>query len=183
MADKVINKHAALTDSSVIENLLDHQLLDLLNELPDPDVILRKAGIDYDVYNEIMADPHVIGEVRSIRSGLLGLKSEIKAGDDSDSALKAKELCESIFKSPPHASMRWPDLTWSIGKCVLVGRRVHHVKWKVESNQLLPETLFDISHHSFAFNHDGGLLIRTMQNPAGETPEDMRWLVTRHTGD
>lgn len=183
MADKVTNKRQALMDTSIIENLLDTQLMDLLTELPDPDVILRKAGIDYDVYNEILADPHVIGEVRSLRSGLLGMKYEITAGDDSTQADKAKELCQSIFKHPPHQSMRWPDLTWSIGKAALVGRRVHHVHWQLKDRQMVPASIFDISHQSFAFNYDGELLIRTIERPEGEPGETYRWLVTRHMPD
>ena len=139
MADKVIDKKNALTDSEVIDNLLDRQLLDLLNELPDPDVILRKAGVDYAVYNEILADAHVIGEVRPLRAGLLGFKYEIKAGDDSAKADKARELCENIFTRQPNAAMRWPDVTWSIGKAPLVGRRVHHVKWQVLNGKLVPK--------------------------------------------
>lgn len=183
MADKVIDKKSALTDSEVIDNLLDRQLVDLLNELPDPDVILRKAGVDYAVYNEILADAHVIGEVRPLRAGLLGFKYEIKAGDDSAQADKARELCESIFTRQPNAAMRWPDVTWSIGKAPLVGRRVHHVKWQVLNGKLVPEKIFDISTESYAFNADGELLIRTIHSPEGEPPEPYRWLVTRHMPD
>ncbi|WP_170308398.1 phage portal protein family protein [Alteromonas alba] len=180
MADKVINKKNALTGTEVIDNLLDRQLVDLLNELPDPDVILRKAGIDYAVYNEILADAHVIGEVRPLRAGLLGFKHEIKAGDDSPQADAARELCENIFTRQPNSAMRWPDITWSIGLAPLVGRRVHHVKWQVLDGKLVPEKLFDISTESYAFNADGELLIRTIRQPEGEPPEPYRWLVTRH---
>ena len=183
MADKVIDKKHALTDATVMDNLLDQQLIDLLHELPDPDVILRKAGIDYAVYNEILADPHVIGEVRSLRTGLLGFKYEIKSGDDSAQADQARELCESIFTRQPNSAMRWPDITWSIGKATLHGRRVHHIKWQVLDGKLVPEKLFDISTRSYAFNYEGELLIRTIQKPEGEPPEPYRWLVTRHMPD
>ena len=183
MADKVINKKHALTDSTVIDNLLDQQLIDLLNELPDPDVILRKAGVDYAVYNEILADAHVIGEVRPLRAGLLGFKYEITAGDDSAQADQARELCESIFTRQPNSAMRWPDITWSIGKAPLHGRRVHHVKWQLLDGKLVPEKLLDISTRHYAFNYEGELLIRTVPNPEGEPPEPYRLLVTRHMPD
>lgn len=183
MADKVVNKKKALLDNSRIDRLLDTQLMDLLNELPDPDIILRKAGIDQAVYDEILADPHVLGEVRSMRAGLLSMKWEIKAGDDSAKAAKAMELCQSIFERKPHASMLWPDLSWSIAKSVLAGRRVHHITWHIVERQLVPQTLFDISTLSYGFNHNGDLLIKTIDVPEGEPAEDYRWLVTRHMPD
>lgn len=180
MADKVVNKKNALTDNRVIENLLDNQLAGLIQELPDPDVILRKANIDHEVYREIMADPHVIGEIRPLRAGLLNFKSKIVPGDDSKSAQSALELCESIFKKKPHTVMGWPDLIWSMGKAPLVGRRVHHVKWRYEGQYLLPESIFDINTYSYCFSYEGELLIRTMDTPEGEDAEEYRWLVTRH---
>lgn len=178
--DKVTNKKQALLDNTVIDNLVDRQLIDLLHELPDPDVILRKANIDQEVYKEIMADPHVIGEVRSIRAGLLTFKHEIKAGDDSAAAKKALELCEAMFKKRPDEAMRWPDLSWSIGKAPLVGRRVHHVQWVKEGPYVVPSYIFDISTRSYCFNLDGELLIRTITSPQGEVADEYRWLVTRH---
>lgn len=183
MADKVTNKRTALLDNTVIENLIDRQLINLLNELPDPDIILRKAGIDHLVYNEILADPHIIGEVRSMRSGLLSYKYEITAGDDSAQSAKALELCKQVMKNEPHHTMRWPDLMWSIGKAPLVGRRVHHVKWEVVNRYLMPVEVFDIDPQSFAFAEGGELLIKTMQKPAGDVAEPYRWLVTRHMPD
>lgn len=180
MADKIANKKQALLDNRVVENMLDNQLLQLIQELPDPDVILRKANIDQDVYNEILSDPHVIGEVRSQRSGMLSFKYEIKPGDESAQAQKAKELCEEMMEKRLDGAMSWMDIHWSIAKTPLVGRRVHHVQWEKDGPYLIPSRIFDISTQSYCFNLDGNLLIRTTDNPQGEEAEQYRWLVTRH---
>ena len=183
MADKVIDKKQALLDNSVIERLVDNQLVDLIHELPDPDVILRKANIDQDVYREIMADPHVIGEIRPLRAALLKQKFELVAGDDSQQAQKALELSKLALKKRPDVTMSQKDLIWSIGKSPLFGRRVHAVEWIKDGTYIVPNKIFDISTQSYAFNHAGELLIRTIDNPQGEPAEDMHWLVTRHMAD
>lgn len=183
MADKVTNKKNALLDNSVVENLIDRQLINLLNELPDPDIILRKAGIDHLVYDEIMADPHVLGEIRTMRSGLLSFKHELKPGDETTAAANALALCQDVMQQKPHVTMKWPDLMWSIGKAPLVGRRVHHVQWQQVKGYLVPDQIFNIDPLSFAFSESGELLIKTTTRAEGEPAEDYRWLVTRHMPD
>lgn len=184
MADKVINKKATLLDNSVFAGLLDRQLVSLLNELPDPDVILRKAGVDQDVYNEILADSHVMGEVRSLWAGLVEYKFKLVAGDDSSQAQNALELCESIFANRPHPAMTWRDLIWSIGKANLHGRRAHNIQWEESENKfVVPAIISDIHTRSYGFNYDGELLIYTQSNPSGEIAEQTHWIATRHMPD
>jgi len=180
--DKAIDKKALL-DNKLLENLSDRQWMSVLQELPDPDPILRKANLDQAIYQEILGDPHVLGEVRKIYAALIGFKYEIKAGDESQSAQKSKELCEGLFKKAPHKTMRWPDLFWSMGRAPLTGRRVHHVTWQKEGSYLIPDQIFNISGSGYGFSQDGDLLIHTIDNPQGELAEDYRWLTTRHMPD
>ncbi|KGJ92160.1 phage portal protein family protein [Colwellia psychrerythraea] len=173
----------ALLDNSIIERLNDDQLVGMMHELPDTDELLRKAGVDQEVYNEILQDPHVMGEVRQIYSSLLGFKYELQAGDESNSAQQALELCQSIFKKRPHRTMRWNDLFWSIGKAPLTGRRVHAINWQEKNGKLIPAQIKDIEARKYGFNYDGELLIKSMETPIGEVAPDMRFLVTRHMPD
>lgn len=173
----------ALLDNRIIERLNDDQLVGMMHELPDTDELLRKAGVDQEVYNEILQDPHVMGEVRQIYSSLLGFKYELQAGDESNSAQQALELCQSIFKQRPHRTMRWNDLFWSIGKAPLTGRRVHAINWQEKNGKLIPAQIKDIEARKYGFNYEGELLIKSMQIPLGEVAPDMRFLVTRHMPD
>ena len=173
----------AILDNSIIERLNDDQLVGMMHELPDTDELLRKAGVDQEVYREILQDPHVMGEIRQIYSALLSFKYELQAGDDSTSANKALELCQGIFKKRPHPTMRWPDLFWSIGKAPLTGRRVHAINWKEEGGKLVPAQIHDIESRKYAFNYQGELLIKSMEIPLGAIAPDFRFLVTRHMSD
>jgi len=172
-----------ILDNSIIERLHDDQLVGMMHELPDTDELLRKAGVDQEVYREILQDPHVMGEVRQIYSALLSFKYELQAGDDSASANQALELCQNILKKRPHPTMRWPDLFWSIGKAPLTGRRVHAINWKEENGKLIPGQIHDIESRKYGFNYQGELLIKSMEIPLGEIAPDFRFLVTRHMSD
>jgi len=169
-----------LLDNSIIERLHDDVLVGMMHELPDTDELLRKAGVDQDVYREILQDPHVMGEVRQIYSALLGFKYELQVGDESASATQALELCQSLFKQRPHPTMRWNDLFWSIGKAPLTGRRVHAINWQEQNGKLIPAQIKDIDARKYGFTHLGELLIKSMEIPQGEIAPDMRFLVTRH---
>jgi len=170
----------ALLDNSIIERMNDDQLIGLMHELPDTDDLLRKAGVDQEVYREIEQDPHVMGDIRQIYSALLGFKYEVQPGDDSTAAEQAQALCLSIFKKRPHRTMRWHDLLWSIGKAPLTGRRVHALNWQEQGGKLIPAQIRDIESKKYGFNYDGELLIKSMAIPEGEIAPDMRFLVTRH---
>ena len=173
----------ALLDNAIIERLHDDQLVSMMHELPDTDELLRKAGVDQEVYREILQDPHVMGDVRQIYSSLLGFKYEVQPGDDSSGAMQAQELCQSIFKTRPHRTMRWKDLFWSIGKTPLTGRRVHALNWQEKNGKLIPAQIRDIEARKYGFNYDGELLIKSMEIPQGEVAPDMRFLVTRHMSE
>lgn len=183
MALVIKMKKSKLLDNSLIMRLADHQFIDLLHELPDPDETLRKAGMDAQVYHDILRDPHIIGEVRQIYSGLLGFKYEIVAGDESSQAEQAREHFSTIFKSKPHQTMRWPDLLWSMGKAPLFGRRVHLIDWQLVDGKYTPSSITNLKNNQFAFNYNGDLLLRMADNVEGELAPEHRCLLTRHMPD
>jgi phage gp29-like protein len=79
--------------------------------------------------------------------------------------------------------MRWHDLFWSIGKAPLTGRRVHAISWQEKNGKLIPEQIKDIEARKYAFNYEGELLIKCLEQPQGTLAPDMRFLVTRHMSD
>jgi len=176
----MIKTKKELLDNSIIERLHDDQLVGMMHELPDTDELLRKAGVDQEVYREILQDPHVMGEVRQIYSALLGFKFELQAGDESALANQALELCQGLFKKRPHKTMRWNDLFWSIGKAPLTGRRVHAINWQEQNGKLVPAQIKDLDSRKYGFTYQGELLIKSNEIPQGEIAPDMRFLVTRH---
>lgn len=149
--------------------------------LPNPDTILRKAGKSEAVFDAIQADAHVIGELRSVRAGLLRYEHRVVPGAEDAKAMRAAELCEQWMARRPAPGMTWPDVIWNMGTAVFRGFRVHEVIWERNGNLILPKAIVDRPNRRFAFDHENNLRIRTREHPAHGVPaEDYRFLVTRH---
>ena len=156
-----------------------------LSVLPNPDPILRKMGKTNEVFDAIMADAHVVGEVRSIRAALLGYQFRVVAGDNAATedaiAQQAKALCEQWINTKPAKHMTWPDVIWNMAEAVLRGMVVHELDWQVIDGNVLPEQVLDRPSRRFIFNNDNELRVRTKSAPnLGEEIEDYRYILTRH---
>ncbi len=155
-----------------------------LSVLPNPDPILRAMGKADETYAAIMADPHVIGELRSLRSGLLAYQLRAVANTDAPDTpvqQQALELCQSILKRRPAPGVTWKDRTWTMAEAILRGIRVHEVIWQLDGGQLLPVQLLDRPNRRFRFDHENQLRLLTKAQPIeGEETEDYKFLVSRH---
>lgn len=152
-----------------------------LEFLPNPDVILRKLGKQQEVYDDIMGDAHVIGELRSIRSALLGFEWRISPGSDDPASIRAFELIHEFMKQRPAEGLQWADVIWSMGCAVFKGYAVHEVIWARDGGLLMPVKVVDRPQRRFLFGHDNGLRLKTRENPMdGVELGNFKWLVTRH---
>jgi len=151
-----------------------------LSYLPNPDEILRKLGRSQEVFASIIADAHVIGEMRSIRSGLIKYEYRLQAGGDSPADMRALELCQQVMNNKPAKGMQWIDTFWNMAQGVFRGHQVHEVVWKREDRFLVPDKIVDRPQRRFLFSPDNELLLKSKQHPNGEELGDYKWLLTRH---
>lgn len=152
-----------------------------LGFLPNPDEILRKLGRDQEVYAAIMMDAHVMGDLRSIRSGLLSYEWQLVPGGKSRADKRAFELCQEVFKRKPAPGMKWSDVIWSVGKAVLTGYAVHEVVWLREGAYMLPQKVIDRPGRRFRFGLDNQLRLITRENQVeGDEVAPYKFLVSRH---
>lgn len=152
-----------------------------LNVLPNPDPVLRKLGKTQDVYDAIVSDAHVIGELRSIRAGMLGYEWRLQAGGDSPSDQRALELCNQVMSHRPAPGMQWPDVIWNMAHSVFRGFVVHEVVWQRQDRFLVPAKVVDRPQRRFTFSADNELRLRMKGKPAdGIELGNYKWLLTRH---
>lgn len=152
-----------------------------LQILPNPDIILRKLGATCDIYQEIMSDAHVIGEVRSMRAGIIGHQGQLLPGGDSPQDRQAFELCEKVFSRDPSDSTHWADLFWHIAESTLKGFSVQEVVWQRQGNYLLPEKIINYPQRRFVFSQENKLRLLTRDSPMDGTALSARkWILTRH---
>ncbi len=160
----------------------DPKFFSALTVLPNPDTVLRKLGRSEEVFDGLAADAHVVGDLRSIRSGLLGFEWRVQAGGYSNSDVQAFALCEQLMAQRPAPGMRWPDVIWNMAGAVFRGFRVHEVVWARQGQYLMPEAVLDKPNRRFAFGSDSNeLRLLTRENQiSGLELGAYKWLMTRH---
>lgn len=159
----------------------DPRFYSALEILPNPDTVLRKLGKSDEVFDAIASDAHVIGELRSVRSGVLGYEHRVQPGGDSPADIKAWELCNLVMSRKPAPGLYWSDIKWSIMMAIFRGRRVHEVVWARDGNYLLPAKILDRPTRRFIYNNDNEMRLLTRQEPVkGDELGNYKWLVTRH---
>ncbi|MGI1671959.1 MAG: DUF935 domain-containing protein [Neptuniibacter sp.] len=156
-----------------------------LKTLPNPDPILRSMGRAEEAYEAIMSDAHVIGEVRSIRSGFLSYEPRVvyakNASENDPKQKRAVEICQSVLSKKPAPDMLWGDVFWNMATAVFRGYRVHEIVWEVNDGLLLPDRILDRPNRRFRFGLENDLRLLTKAEPIdGEETEPYKYLLTRH---
>lgn len=152
--------------------------------LPNPDPILRKAGFSDDTFDAIESDAHVMGELRSIRGGLLSYQMRVVDGVEGEATgkdLAAWELAERWLKRQPAPNMTWGDIVWNMAKAVFQGYRVHELVWDKVDGYLLPVKVLDKPNRRFRFDIDNHPRLLTRDDPVEGIPvEPYKFILTRH---
>ena len=156
-----------------------------LQALPNPDPILRKLSGRRDIYREICMDAHVLGEIRSLRAGIVPHKWHIEAGGDRVQDQLALELCQKLFKRSPAPYTLWPDLLWNMAEAILKGFAVQEVVWQRQGDYLVPAKIINQPQRRFVFSSsDNALRLLTKDHPVnGIALGNYKWLLTRHCPD
>ena len=174
---------AKITGPEIATRLSDPwQVAALLQRLPNPDPVLRKLGRDQRAYEAISYDPHVMGELRSIRAGLLGFEWRVVPGAETRKARKAADLARELMDRNPAPDAIWPDVIWTMAFAVFTGYAVHEIVWQRDGLSLVPERIIDRPPTRFVFSsEDNSLRLLTRRQPVwGEELPHMRFLLSRH---
>lgn len=152
-----------------------------LSFLPNPDPILRRLNKGQEAFDGIAMDAHVLGELRSIRSSLLGFEWRLQPGGESPQDARALELCYDVMRHRPAAGIHWSDVIWNMATAIFRGYSVHEVIWENRGGYILPEAILDRPQRRFLFGAENDLRLKTRTNIWNGVPiEDKRMLLTRH---
>ena len=159
----------------------DPYFYNALNLLPNPDAILRKMGKTQEVFEAIMSDAHVMGELRPIRANIIGFEWRILPASDSVEDMAAFEFCQTVYSKKPAPSMGWSDVFWNMQQAILRGYRVHEIVWELQNGLMTPTMLIDRPNKRFVYGNANELRVITKANIIeGEPVPDYKFLVSRH---
>jgi SPP1 gp7 family putative phage head morphogenesis protein len=151
------------------QNLKDEKLLqevsneyginnDFMSLLPKSDVILRKAGVDIDIYLEMMKDPQILSVAQKRRAYIQSYSYKIESEDKTTQA-----FIEDVFKN-----IDVTNLIAGLFTGVQCGYAVLELIWEVDSKGKY--IIQDIKRRNplrFSFTTNGKLMYKdpqTMQN-------------------
>lgn len=157
--------------------------LGVLQSMPNPDPILRAMGKAEHVYASIGMDPHVLGDLRSIRGNYRSYAYRVKEGDEGDpKSAAAKELCERwLRRCQPNAMVDWLEVFWQMSLAFGHGYRAHEVVWQLQDGKYLPGTVIDRPGRRFTFNAHGEPLLISTGRLQGEPIKDpWTFVISRH---
>lgn len=161
--------------------------LRMLPSLPNPDPILREMGQAEKVYYSICTDPHVLGDLRSIRGNFRSHDYRLLAGDEGDGkSMAALELCIGwLQRCQPNHISDWLDVMWQMSSAFLTGYRPHEVVWSLQGGKYLPEQVIDRPGRRFRFDVHGHPLLLTLAHPVHGEPieEPYQFVISRHMAD
>jgi len=153
-----------------------------MHALPNPDPILREMGVAEKVYQSILADGHVIGEVRSIRGSFRSHEYRIVSGNEGDGKSDAaRELCQQWMENaPPNTMADWLEVMWQMCACILTGYRPHEVVWNLVDGKYLPTEVIDRPGRRVKFDAMGNPLLVSRGNLLGAPVEPYQLVISRH---
>lgn len=150
--------------------------------LPNPDPILREMGQAERVYYSIAADPHVLGDIRSIRGNFRSHTWRLEVGDEGDSkSAQALELCHDwMQRTAPNELADWLEVMWQMASAFLTGYRPHELVWELMDGKYLPGQVIDRPGRRFKFNAYGAPLLISKDNMMGAPVEPYQFVISRH---
>lgn len=172
----VLGRQAAAADT-------DPYFFGKLHMLPNPDPVLRAMGVADTVYASILADAHVIGEVRSIRGEFRGMDYRVVTwAEDDPKAMLARDLCERwMQRFRPNSTADWLEVMWQMLSAIFSGYRVHELVWDAWDGSLVPVNVIDRPNRRFGFDVDAQLMLKSRAEPMGVVvDEPYRFIVSRH---
>lgn len=154
----------------------------MLYALPNPDPILRQMGCAEQVYNSILSDAHVIGEVRSIRGSFRSHQYRIVAGDEDDPrSVATRDLCMQWMEgAPPNEINDWMEVMWQMSASIFTGYRPHEIVWGLIGGKYLPQEVSDRPGRRIRFDANGRPLLISRGHMTGAPVEPYQFVISRH---
>ena len=170
-----------LLGTEIASRSSDPNFYGTLQLLPNPDTILRKMGKSQEVFDAIIADAHMIGELRPMRANIITYNWRISPGGDKPEDVRAFELAQQVYGKRPAPRMGWPDVFWNMHEAILRGQRVHEVVWDLVDGLQVPVQVVDRPNHRFVYGLDNELRMLTQDSRFEGVPvDDYKFLVSRH---
>jgi phage gp29-like protein len=177
---------AAITTSRTITtDLATRDRFDLTttytNFLPDPDKILIENEYDYEIYRDLLLDPHLMATIQQRKMQVMQLEWEIEAqGAKSIGQRGITEELEQVFET-----IDFNELVSEIMDAIFFGYSIVELTWKKDGKILRPDKITGKPQEWFIFDKNNELRLRKYKHgfylfEEGEKLPPYKFILTQH---
>ena len=148
------------------------------DELPNPDPVLRKAGIEIDAYEITAADVRVFATTQSRKAPILAMQWDILPKTENDVALTPPEqiaILKDLFKG---YNMR--NTLNEMMNAPGYGYQPFEINWCVVGDMLLPVEFIGKPARWFRYNLENELVFQTRDRLKTQPLPDNKFIVARN---
>lgn len=143
-----------------------------LDYLPNPDPVLKKAGIDITEYTNLLSDPFIKGCLLSRKSGVLSKEWEIDRG-------KAKSR-QTKFLTDVFNSLNIYKVLNNMLDAIFYGYQPFEYRWEKTENTIILKDIVAKPQEWFQYSPEGDLLFLSTNNPNGEKVPENKFIVVKN---
>jgi len=150
------------------------------NFLPDPDKILIDNEYDYEIYRDLLNDPHLMAAIQQRKMQVMQLEYEIESRAKIKVKSKIEDEVEQLFNE-----LDFNDLVSEIMDAIFFGYSVVEVTWKKDGKLLRPDKIVGKPQEWFIFDKYNELRLRKYKHgfylfEEGEKLPPYKFVLTQH---
>lgn len=150
------------------------------NYLPDPDKILIENEYDYEIYRDLLMDPHLMATIQQRKMQVMQLEWEIESRSKTKVKSKIENELENVFENL--------DLNYIISEimdAIFFGYSVIELTWMKDGKKLLPDKILGKPQEWFIFDKYNELRLRKYKHgfylfEEGEKLPPYKFVLTQH---
>ena len=144
--------------------------------LPDPDKILEENNYDFDIYRDLLTDPHLMATIQQRKMQVQQMGWELEF--DADEKMK-KRLLEIVRRLP------LTDIISDTLDAIFFGFTVGEVMWEKDGKEITPVNIIGKPQEWFIFTKENEIRMRTFKNghylfEEGQKLPEYKFIVTQH---
>ncbi|MBN2381201.1 DUF935 family protein [candidate division WOR-3 bacterium] len=151
----------------------------ILDRMPctTPSFLERHQGQGlWDVFGEMMHDPHIQSTFRSRRAGVAGRPWEVVAADDSENARKVRDFVKKTLAGIPNFEHALAHLL----KAIPYGHSVAEIMWRIDPDGIRVDALRTRRAERFLLDTDGKLRLIDSEDGQARNLPDRKFICHRH---
>ncbi|MGD8307472.1 MAG: DUF935 family protein [Ignavibacteria bacterium] len=148
----------------------------LYKALPDPDNILEENNYDYDIYRDLLTDPHLMATVQQRKMQVMQMGWELQFDGD-------KKINENLMKIMRDLPLN--KITSDVIDAIFFGFTVGEIEWIKDGEEIRPVDIVGKPQEWFIFTRENELRLRKFKDgqyffEEGEKLPEYKFILTQN---